>query len=59
MLLIKEVLKERKVGTIDDISEMLNIPRRTLVRYIEQMKKDNIIVRRGGRKSGHWEVLQP
>ena len=39
MLLIIGILKERKAITIDDISEMLNIPRRTVVRYIEQLKK--------------------
>ena len=56
MLLIIEILKERKASTIDDISQMLNIPRRTLVRSIEQLKKDNKIVRKGGRKNGHWEL---
>ena len=58
MLLIICILKERKAITIDDISEMLNIPRRTVVRYIEQLKKNNKIVRKGGRKGGHWEVIK-
>ena len=57
MLLITEILKESKTSTIDDISQLLNIPRRTIVRYIEQLKKDNKIVRKGGRKSGHWELI--
>ena len=54
MILIIDILKERKASTFDDISEMINIPRRTLVRYIEQLKKDKKIKRKGGRKNGHW-----
>lgn len=57
MVLIIEILNERRNSTIDDISELLNIPRRTVVRYFEKLKKDNRIKRTGGRKDGYWEVL--
>jgi ATP-dependent DNA helicase RecG len=51
------ILKKNKTSTIDDLSKILNIPRRTVLRDIEQLKKDNIIKRKGSRKEGYWEVV--
>ncbi len=57
MDLIIDLLKESKHVTIDNISKMLNIPRRTIVRYLEKLKNDNVIQRTGSKKDGYWEIL--
>ena len=43
--------------TTAGISDELEISTRMVEKYISQLKKDGKIARVGGRKTGHWEVL--
>lgn len=43
--------------TTAEISDELEISTRMVEKYISQLKKDGKIARVGGRKTGHWEVL--
>ena len=39
------------------IAEILKVTERTIKRHITNLKKQNKIVRIGGRKSGFWEIV--
>lgn len=43
--------------TAFEISQNLNITSRQVERLISSMKKKNIIVRVGARKSGEWKII--
>ena len=42
--------------TIDELSTKINVDRRTILRKIEQLKKENKLERKGGRKDGKWII---
>ncbi len=42
--------------TIPQIAEILKLTERTIKRHITKLKKENKIVRIGGRKDGYWEI---
>ena len=56
-LRIIEVLQTEPSITIDNLSQTLGIARRTLVRYMDKLQKENQIKRVGGRRYGHWEII--
>lgn len=54
---IVEMMRHNKRISVRQISEALNIPRRTLFRIIDVLKSENRIKRVGNLKSGTWEVI--
>ena len=42
--------------TIDELSTKINVDRRTILRKIELLKKENKLKREGGRKDGKWII---
>ncbi len=54
---IIELLRIKPEITINDITNELNVAKRTVERNISKLKKDGKIARVGGKKVGHWEVL--
>ena len=57
-LRIMEALRSEPSATMDNLSNTLGIPRRTLVRYMNRLQEDNKIKRVGGRRYGHWEIVK-
>ena len=57
-LRIMDALRAEPSATMDNLSSTLGIARRTLVRYMNRLQEDNKIKRVGGRRYGHWELLQ-
>ena len=57
-LRIMEALRSEPSATMDNLSNTLGIPRRTLVRYMNRLQEDNKIKRVGGRRYGHWEIIK-
>lgn len=57
-LRIMEALRAEPSATMDNLSNTLGIARRTLVRYMNRLQKDNKIKRVGGRRYGHWEIIK-
>ena len=57
-LRIMDALRAEPSATMDNLSNTLGIPRRTLVRYMNRLQEDNKIKRVGGRRYGHWEIIK-
>ena len=55
---IIKVISENEAITYDELSEKLNISRRTVARHIKKMTELFLIVREGSDKSGHWYVTE-
>lgn len=55
--LIISLLSAHPEITTSEIANELKISTRMVEKYISQLKKDGKIARVGGRKEGHWEVL--
>lgn len=62
---IKDVTKESKVlsllrkdatMTTTEMAQKLSVNKRTIQREIEKLKKENRIVRKGGKRYGYWEI---
>ena len=56
-LIIKIINKNVNI-TVDEIANKLNVTRRTILRDMENLQKQNKIKRIGGRKTGYWEVVK-
>ena len=56
-LKIIEALQSEPSITMDNLSQTLGIARRTLVRHMNKLQEDNRIKRVGGRRYGHWEIV--
>jgi len=57
---VKEILsliKQNPSATSKELSQALNIPFRTIQRYLENLKKENKITRIDGRKNGKWLII--
>ena len=54
---IVSLMKKNQYITIEEISQYTKVSRDTINEHISKLKKDKIIQRLGGRKSGYWEVL--
>jgi predicted HTH transcriptional regulator len=52
------LMSENPNITTYEIADELNISTRMVEKYLSQLKEKGIIVRVGGRKTGHWEVLE-
>ena len=53
---IIDVISSKPDITLDQLSEEVGIPRRTLLRYMCTLKEDGRIERVGGKRYGHWEI---
>jgi predicted HTH transcriptional regulator len=42
--------------TAETLAKKLSMSSRQVQRLLAQLQKDNLITRKGGRKTGHWEV---
>ena len=51
------VIASNKAVTIAEISDILNIPKRTVEREIKNLREIGRITRKGGRRYGYWEVI--
>jgi len=55
-LKIIEEIRSKPDITLDQLSEVVGVARRTLVRYMSVLKETNRIERVGGKRYGHWEI---
>jgi HTH domain len=55
-LKIIEAIKEDSSCTIEQISARTEIARRTLIRYMDILRKEGRIERIGGKRYGHWQI---
>ena len=46
-----------KAITIAEISDILNIPKRTVEREIKNLRESGRITRKGGKRYGYWEIM--
>ncbi|MBR6062678.1 MAG: putative DNA binding domain-containing protein [Bacteroidales bacterium] len=57
---VKELLLSIKADgfvTAETLAKKLSMSARQVQRLLAQLQKDNLIIRKGGRKTGHWEVI--
>ena len=45
--------------TIGALTEATGTPRRTIARIIDELKKQEILIRHGSARSGYWEIVKP
>lgn len=57
-LKVLELVKENKSYTIDDLMLHLNLSRETIKRALKNLIEQNLIIRVGSRKTGHWEIKE-
>ena len=57
-LRIVSVIEKEPSVTMDQLSEKLSVARRTLVRYMNILQENKRIKRVGGKRFGHWEVVE-
>jgi hypothetical protein len=57
LLKIFELIKADGKISIAMIVEATGIPRRTIARYISELKRRGVIVRQGNKKNGQWDVI--
>ena len=57
-LRIVSVIEKEPSVTMDQLSERLSVARRTLVRYMNILQENKRIKRVGGKRFGHWEVVE-
>jgi len=43
--------------TRKELAVELNISEETVKEYLERLRRKGLLVRRGGRKEGYWEVI--
>ena len=57
-LIVKILLKKPKISQ-KELSQITNIPYRSLQRRMDLLQKANILERKGGKRFGYWEVHLP
>ena len=55
---ILEACREKPSVTIPELAELIGITERSVQRNIQNLQKDGLLRRVGGRKEGHWEVIE-
>jgi len=55
---ILNACREKPFITIPELAEWIGITERSVQRNIQKLQKDGLLRRVGGRKEGHWEVLE-
>ena len=56
--IILDLIKENPLVTIPEMSLKTGVVARTVKRDIEYLQAKGVIVRKGGRKEGHWKILK-
>ncbi len=54
---IIELIKNNNKISLQEITNQLNVSKRTMRRDIEKLKQQNKIKRIGSEKTGHWEII--
>ena len=55
---IIEELKSNPIISQKEIAERAGSTRRTIQRKMEELVKDNVIERVGGKRYGHWHIIK-
>ncbi|TVR00689.1 MAG: winged helix-turn-helix transcriptional regulator [Desulfovibrionales bacterium] len=55
---ILDACREKPSITISELAELIGIRGRSVQRNIQNLKKDGLVRRIGGRKEGRWEVME-
>ena len=55
---ILHLITDNNTITTNKISNKLNVSKRTILRDIEKLKKQNKLTRVGNEKNGHWEIIK-
>lgn len=53
-----EIIRQHPEFTAEQIAEKLNKTPRTIENYMAKLKKDGVIIRRGPKLGGYWEVKE-
>lgn len=51
------IISSDKTITVVEISDILNVPKRTVEREIKNLRERGMIARKGGRRYGYWEIM--
>ncbi|MBN2681924.1 MAG: putative DNA binding domain-containing protein [Bacteroidales bacterium] len=54
---ILELIKEDNNITINELTEKIGVSQRSIERNLNNLQKDNRLIRVGGRKEGHWKII--
>ena len=55
---ILEACRKKPSVTIPNLADLIGITERSVQRNIQNLQKDGLLRRVGGRKEGHWEVIE-
>ena len=53
-----DACREKPSITIPELAELIGITERSVQRNMQNLQKDGLLRRIGGRKEGHWEVME-
>ena len=53
---ILNIMREQPRITYDELAEMVNKSRRTVIRQVKNLREKGLVQRIGSDKSGHWEI---
>lgn len=51
------IISSDKTITVVEISDILDVPKRTVEREIKNLRERGMIARKGGRRYGYWEIM--
>ena len=54
--IIINLIRQNPFVTIQEMSQKINVATRTIIRDIEDLQSERIIIREGGRKKGRWVI---
>ena len=57
--LIVQIIQEDDTITINEMAQKANVAEITIKRELATLQEKDILTREGGRKDGHWVILQP
>lgn len=55
---ILELVSSNKRLTVEDLSKVLNVSKKTVERDIDKLKRNHLIAYVGSSKDGYWEVMK-
>lgn len=55
---ILSLIKGNSVVTIPELADKIGVTTRTIERYVQKLQQDNLLIRIGPDKGGHWEVVE-
>ena len=56
---IMELIAQNAKVTMAEIAETLNVNKRSVERIVKRLREGRYIVRRNGKRYGHWEISNP